>query len=305
VLGITVVSGDQWRDEEVAHTLRLLEIIGRSDIPVVPGAVFPLVNSKEEAARWEKLYGKIVYQGAWNYGKVHGPFEVPELTEGAPKIRAFSDDAAHFIVRMVHQYPHEVTIYSGGPLTNLALAIALDPEVPKLAKELVSMSGGINPGTSDPEFYGAPRKEFNIWWDPEAAQKVFRAPWPRITITTVDVSMKTKITKEMAAEIGKANTPAAQYVAKHVSEGYMWDELAAAAWLDPSLITRKQPLYWEVSLDRGASYGDTLVWIPGEQPGLHESLVEVQQDVDTPRLNRMFIDLMTRPTPGAPKGGTQ
>src|ERR1700755_3417035 len=48
VLGITVVSGDAWRDEEVAHTLRLLEIIGRSDIPVVPGAAFPLVRTREE-----------------------------------------------------------------------------------------------------------------------------------------------------------------------------------------------------------------------------------------------------------------
>src|SRR5690349_20377977 len=48
VLGITVVSGDQWRDEEIAHTLRLLEIIGRTDIPVVPGAEFPLVRTRQE-----------------------------------------------------------------------------------------------------------------------------------------------------------------------------------------------------------------------------------------------------------------
>jgi len=53
VLGITVVSGDQWRDEEVAHTLRLLEIIGRTDIPVVPGAVFPLVRRREETQLWQ------------------------------------------------------------------------------------------------------------------------------------------------------------------------------------------------------------------------------------------------------------
>src|SRR6059036_1074596 len=66
VLGITVVSGDQWRDEEVAHTLRMLEIVGRTDIPVVPGAVFPLINRKEEIARWEKLHGRVGYQGAWN-----------------------------------------------------------------------------------------------------------------------------------------------------------------------------------------------------------------------------------------------
>ena len=46
VLGITVMTGDAWRDEEVQHTLRLLEIIGRTDIPVVPGAVFPIVNSR-------------------------------------------------------------------------------------------------------------------------------------------------------------------------------------------------------------------------------------------------------------------
>src|SRR5580700_1275034 len=52
VLGITVVTGDAWRDEEIQHTLRLLEIIGRTDIPVVPGAVFPIVNSKEYIAKW-------------------------------------------------------------------------------------------------------------------------------------------------------------------------------------------------------------------------------------------------------------
>ena len=101
VLGITVVSGDAWRDEEVQHTLRLLEIIGRTDIPVVPGAMFPIVNSKESTERWEKLYGKVVYQGAWNYGKpVHGPFEIPPMPEGAPTTKAVNEDAAHFLIRM-------------------------------------------------------------------------------------------------------------------------------------------------------------------------------------------------------------
>ena len=71
-LGITIVSGDQWRDEEVAHTLRMLELTGHSDIKVYPGAVFPLINSKEEIARWQKLYGVVSYQGAWNEHKIHG-----------------------------------------------------------------------------------------------------------------------------------------------------------------------------------------------------------------------------------------
>src|SRR5262252_5967171 len=66
VLGITVVSGDQWRDEEVAHTLRLLEIIGRTDIPVVPGAEFPLVRTRQEAQAWQERFGKVGYAGAWD-----------------------------------------------------------------------------------------------------------------------------------------------------------------------------------------------------------------------------------------------
>lgn len=69
-LGITIVSGDQWRDEEVAHTLRLLELVGRRDIPVVPGAVFPLINRREFIQRWEMHYGRVTYQGAWNDHKV-------------------------------------------------------------------------------------------------------------------------------------------------------------------------------------------------------------------------------------------
>src|SRR5579862_1711704 len=66
VLGITTVSGDQWVKEETQHTLRLLEIAGRTDVPVVEGAEYPLLNSKEESERWENLYGKLGYKGCWS-----------------------------------------------------------------------------------------------------------------------------------------------------------------------------------------------------------------------------------------------
>src|SRR6202140_2265929 len=79
VLGITVASGDQWRDEEVAHTLRLLEIIGRTDIPVVPGAVYPLVRTRAEAQLWQERYGKVAYARAWDDRWGHEPFVVPPL----------------------------------------------------------------------------------------------------------------------------------------------------------------------------------------------------------------------------------
>jgi inosine-uridine nucleoside N-ribohydrolase len=95
VLGVTVVSGDQWRDEEVAHTLRLLEIIGRTDIPVVPGAAFPLVRTRTEAQRWQERYGKVAYAGAWDDRWWHEPWVVPDLPEGKPTTRPADEDAAH------------------------------------------------------------------------------------------------------------------------------------------------------------------------------------------------------------------
>ena len=61
-LGITVVTGDAWRDEEVAHTLRLLELVGRTDIPVAPGAVFPLVRTQPATQLWERQFGRVAYQ---------------------------------------------------------------------------------------------------------------------------------------------------------------------------------------------------------------------------------------------------
>jgi purine nucleosidase len=301
VLGITVLTGDAWRDEEVLHTLRLLEIIGRTDIPVVPGAVFPLVSSKEYIEKWQTLHGKLVYEGAWNYSKgapVHGPYEIPPMPEGKPTTKPATEDAAHFMVRMVQQYPREVTVYAAGPMTDLALAIALDPQFPQLSKELILMGGSINPQTNDPEFALSPSHEFNFWMDPEASHAVLHAKWPRVVITTVDISVKTRMEKDLIEEVRESQTPAAQYVAKYAGANYLWDELAAVAWLDPSFITKSRKLYVDVDVDHGAGYGNTLVWTPGKQPGMGEILAEVQDDLDKAKFYKEYVELLTRPTPG-------
>src|ERR1700679_311694 len=237
VLGITIVSGDQWRDEEVAHTLRLLEIIGRTDIPVVPGAAFPLVRRRDETLLWQERYGKVAYAGAWDDRWWHEPFVVPPLPEGQPTTKPITEDAAHFLIRIVRKYPHEVTIYEGGPMTNLALAISLDPQFAALAQELVFMGGSLHPQTDDPEFANNPRHEFNFWFDPEAAHIVLRAPWRKITCTPTDISIKTRLSPQMIKRIDASGTALAHYIARFNKPGdgndYMWDELAAAAWVDP------------------------------------------------------------------------
>jgi purine nucleosidase len=315
VLGITIVTGNAWRDEEVQHTLRMLELIGRTDVPLAAGAAFPLVRTQEETRLDSALVGKVVWLGAWGQGpttlvqtptgtvgvtppnpQIHGPWEVPPLLEGAPHSKPIDEDAVHFLIRQVHAHPHLVTIYAGGPLTNIALAISLDPHFAVLTRGIVLMGGSLNPQTDDPEFATSPRHEFNFWFDPEAARIVLRAPWPRVDVTTVDISIKAMFTQQMLDEISKSKQPAAQYVAKYSQDRYyLWDELTACAWLDPSIITKERPLYMDVDVSHGPSYGDTLTWTENLKPATGVRLVHAQLDLDLPRFTRLFVELMSAP----------
>ena len=139
VLGITVVTGDAWLNEEVAHTLRTLELIGRTDIPVLRGAEYPLVRRQAETERWEQRFGSFAWLGAWDHRRYHPADQLGEMPEGTPTTKASDEDAAHFLVRMVRAFPHQITIYEGGPMTNLALAQSIEPQFASLAKELVFM----------------------------------------------------------------------------------------------------------------------------------------------------------------------
>ncbi|MES2390567.1 MAG: nucleoside hydrolase [Acidobacteriota bacterium] len=296
VLGITMVSGDGWEPEEVQHTLRMLELTHHTDVPVVPGAVFPLMHTREEAMMDRAENGSLAWYGAWDSKPArpyHGPFVVPLLAEGAPTTKPLNEDAAHFLIRQVRAHPHQVTIYAAGPLTNIALAVAIDPEFVALTKGLVIMGGSLSPQTADPEFATHPRHEFNFWFDPEAAHMVLKTQWPRVELTTTDISIQTRFTKEMLAEIAAAKTPSADYLAKYTNEfGYCWDELEAAAWLDPGIITKERDLYVDVNIAHGPNYGDTLTWDAANRPNRTVQLVHVQESLDLERFEKVFLGLM-------------
>jgi purine nucleosidase len=303
VLGITMVSGNAWEPEEVQHTLRMLELIHRNDVPVIPGAVFPLVRARRETMLGQKLYGSTAWLGAWGDATQHtgsspwhAPTVVPPLAEGSPTTQPLAEDAAHFLIRQVHAYPHQITIYAAGPLTNIALALSIDPEFAALTQGIVLMGGSLNPATNDPEFITDPRHEFNFWFDPEAAHITLRAHWPRIDLTPVDISIKASFTQAMLDEIAASSNPAAQYIAHYSQDRYyLWDELAAAAWIDPTIITAERTLYLDVDLSHGATYGDTLAWTDANKPDVDLQLVHVHTDLDLPRFTRMFVDLMKAP----------
>jgi len=307
VLGITVTSGDGWRDEEVSHTLRLLEIAKRTEVPVYAGAVMPLLNSPAATKEWERRFGKLYYKGAFTEvwpdqgvtrGPYHEPSVVPDSPAGAPRIKAATGTAAEFLVRAVRQYPGEVSIIAAGPLTNLALAARLDPAFAANARELLFMGGSFSPVAADnkfsAEYANSPRREFNMRWDPEAASIVLHEPWRKVVEVPVDPTTRTFFRKELFEQIAKGHAPFADYLVRFGESYPMWDELAVAVWLDPSLVTRSQTLAVDVDTSPTAGYGNTLSWTPGESPGLGERSIQVVFDVDVPRFERMVVQLLQR-----------
>ena len=312
VLGITITSGDGWRDEEVDHTLRLLEIAARPEVPVVPGAVLPLVNSFARTKAWESLYGKLYYKGAWteswpDQGPARrtphptDPYLVPPSPAGAPRIKPAAGNAADFLVREVRRHPGQVTLIAAGPLTNLALAARLDPQFAGLAKELVFMGGSFNPTPANnafaAEYANAPRREFNLRWDPEAASMVLHEPWRKITQVPIDPTTKTFFTPQLLKRVSLGKAPFDAYIGQFGQSYPMWDELAVAVWLDPSIVTHSSRLFVDVDTSFTAGYGNTLSWSPGEGPGLGEQMVQVVLDIDVARFEALTVDLLSRRAP--------
>jgi purine nucleosidase len=312
VLGVTIESGDGWQKENVAHTLRMLELIGRADIPVIAGATYPLVNSEEETRRWEKLYGTLAYKGAWmeswpgyntiNRPHYHSADVVPPLAEGNPTTKPAAEAAANFIVRKVREFPGEVTILAMGPFTNLALASGLDDGCAAQAKEIVIMGGSFNPDGSKVDefslqFINNPRVEFNCRWDPEAAKMMLHAGWKKITVIPTDATVGTKFTSDVKQRAtAGSDTPAARYVAQFGELGYpMWDEVASAVFLDPTIVLHADALAMDIDIGHGATYGSTLSWPARGGPGMGEPDVSVIRAIDIPRLEAMFVQEVRSP----------
>ena len=303
VLGITITSGDGWARAGVQNALRMLELTGHGNIPLAQGAEFPLINTPEETKLWEAQFGEFAYKGAWNERNYHEPDVVPPLAAGNPTKKAIPQHGALFLIETLRKQPGEVTVWVGGPLTTVALAIRLDPEVPKLAQELVLMGAGFNVDQGGNHRING-RREFNWWWDPEATRMVMSAPWKKITITPVDISVKTRLSDEIKDEIARSSSATAQYLTKHAPRGgfagYMWDEIAAAALVDPSIVTQQKELYVNIDIDHGASYGQTIfVEKEVKVPSWLWKPATVQFDLDTKKFYRLYSDLMSSPSPGS------
>lgn len=295
LLGFTVTVGDAWENEESVHLRRFLEIAGRTDIPVVDGATLPLVNSVARMRLWEQAYGAIPWKGAWGgLGSIdHVPDSqpaLPRLDEGAPASAPSHERAADFLIRMVHAHPHQVTIVAAGPLTNLALAIRLDPDFAVTAKQLVFMGALLDTSMESVTGNADFASDFNMIFDPEAAHIVLTAAWPKIT-SVGNVSNDVMMTKALMARITARQSPFTAYLARYFAPLPMWDEITAAVAVDPTLITSAVTARLDIDTNPGVDYGHAHVWPANLAPrGTGVRPVVIVRTIDTRRFLDRFVE---------------
>ncbi len=190
VIGLTTIFGNVHTDLATLNALRLLDIAGRPDIPVVPGASEPLCTP---------YFGPVPFvHGDDGQGNVHLPL---------PTRDPLDRSAAEWIVEQVMARPGEVTLVPIGPLTNIALALRLEPRIASHVKAVVLMGGNaLGKGNATPS------AEANIHNDPEAADVVFGAGWP-VTMVGLDVTERVHMDDAHLAKYGEIDDPMAQHIA--------------------------------------------------------------------------------------------
>jgi purine nucleosidase len=227
VKALTVVAGNVVVEQGLENALKLISLAGRCDVTVARGARQPLV---------QKLTTAEFFHGKNGLGNVELP---PPSCHADPRF------APDLIIELVHQYPHEITLVVIGPLTNIALAVAKDPSIVRLVKEVVLMGGAISGGNA------TAAAEANIYNDPEAAGVVFQAGWP-LTMVGLNVTEDTRFTRadlnQLARTHGRENDFAVGVLnfmvalaAELGAQGAaMHDPLAVGAVVDRSLITTQE-----------------------------------------------------------------
>src|SRR6266446_1104452 len=246
---ITPVAGNVPLELSLPNALRMVEIAGRTDIPVAVGAKAPLLRRLVTAAY------------------AHGENGLGGAVFPEPKIKPVAEPAAKFISQIVRKYPGEVTLITIGPLTNIATALNMDSELARMVKSLVMMGGSLSGGNI------TPAAEFNVYVDPEAARIVFQSAIP-ITMVGLDVTRKTSLTDEHVRILEAGQNPVSQAAAKiarnainhNREQGFlvgpnMHDSLAVAGSLDPTLLTLRD-YYVDVETTGELTAGETLGYSP-------------------------------------------
>ena len=287
LIGAGSVHGNVPAPTGARNTLRVLEIAGVEGVPVCVGAARPLAQPLMTA---EHVHGR---DGLGNTG------------QPLPQRGVEPESAAEQIVRFARARPGEFTLVAIGPLTNLALALLLEPELPTLIPEVVVMGGAVQvPGNV------SPTAEANVWHDPEAAALVVAAAW-RLTLVTLDATMQTLLTEPQLDAIRSGGSPRAKFawaILDHYLTAYeQWlprrtcplhDPLALALVLNPELATYRN-LPTQVELQGTVARGTTVCDLRADGPAGEDvaarrwKSVRYIDELDVERFQRLFVEAVT------------
>jgi inosine-uridine nucleoside N-ribohydrolase len=271
LVGVSCVAGNVPIEQATDNTLRVLSFLDHSSVPVFRGASRPLAASYQDASH---IHGG---NGLGNASLPQSLAQEAEMT------------APEAIVSMAQEYEGELVLVMVGPLTNLAIALSLRPEITHQIASVVIMGGAFFTSGNITE-----TSEFNIYVDPDAANQVFSAPWNDIRVVGLDVSHQTALTARMWEAIPEDSHGAAKLVrmisertfTERVRSGFfLHDPLALAVALDPALVSGERYSI-TVSTDV-ATRGQTTVTKGGK--------VLVATEVQAERFIRRFCDALDLP----------
>jgi inosine-uridine nucleoside N-ribohydrolase len=274
LIGVTTVAGNQTLDKTTNNALRVLEFAGRGEIPVYAGADRPFIRPQDVAAH------------------VHGEsgLDGPDLPQ--PAGRAQAEHAVDYLARTIREREGKVTLVPTGPLTNIGLLFALHPDA--VPERIILMGGAIGEGNR------TPAAEFNIWADPEAAERVFLAGLDT-TMVGLDVThralIKDEHTERMrgAGKVGNMVAELMDFYARFHKSRYpdlegspMHDPVCVAHVIDSTLMTVLDA-HIEVDCSGGPSWGRTNVdWRAREHSPPPNAKVGV--DIDGDRFAELVVE---------------
>lgn len=244
LLGVTTVAGNQTLENTKRNACRVLQWIGREDVPVYAGCDRPMVRERVVA------------------GDIHGSTGLDGPVFPPLHKQPESEHAVHYMIRTLLASDGDIIVVTTGPMTNLAMALRMEPRIAEKIKRIVLMGGSYTNGNV------TPAAEFNILADAEAAHVCFTAGRP-VTMVGLDVTRKVLCYPEIVARMEKVGTCASRlfvdlmgFFCKTQKELFGWeggplhDPVTIASLIDPKLLTTK-PMNARIDLRSTESYGRT------------------------------------------------
>ena len=288
LLAVTTVNGNVPLEHTTDNTLRVLDHIGHSHIPVYAGLERPLVRhdfpGEKDYARDEKT-------------NMHGlELEIPPATS-----KAQDTSAVEFLVETLRATTEQIALVPVGPLSNIGAALAIEPRLAEAVHEVVIMGGGYRHGNVTPS------AEFNIWADPEAADMVFTAGFERLTLVPLDATHQALVSRDDVAALARLGTPAGDAAATFVGrriDAYqagrrvadadaapVHDAVCTAFLVDRNVIST-EPYHVRVETQGELNVGRTVIDTRSHAPNAPNANVAL--GADAPRFVRVLTETLAR-----------